>query len=194
MKTLRRWLPDLLFILLLFAGRSSLADHYYVPSGSMEYTLMPGDRVVVNKTAYGIEFPFSDFELIGGASPQAGEVVVFDSPVDGRRLIKRVVATAGDSVTLRNGHMYLNGRALECGTDAERECFGERLAELNLSYGSGQDIAGLIIPDGKILAIGDSRGNSFDSRSYGLIDEADLDGRAIGIYYRREQGFVWRPL
>jgi len=194
MARLRRWLPDILFILLLFAGRSSLADHYYVPSGSMEYTLMPGDRVVVDKTAYGIEFPFSDFELVGGASPQAGEVVVFDSPLDGRRLIKRVVATAGDTVTLRDGHLFLNGLPLECSRSTASECFGERLAELNLSYGAGQDIDRLVIPAGKVLAIGDARGNSLDSRVYGLIDEADLDGRAIGVYYRRQSGFVWRPL
>ena len=193
---LKRWLPDLLFILLLLAARSSLADHYYVPSGSMEYTLLPGDRVMVDKLAYGFELPFTDVELVRGARATPGEVVVFDSPLDGRRLIKRVVAVGGDTVELRNGVLYLNGRAQRCSPrgDVLRECFGAHDATLNLSYGPGPDIEPFRVPNGQLLAIGDARGNSTDSRVFGLIDESALQGRALGIYYRREQGFVWRPL
>lgn len=191
---LKRWIPDLLFIVLLFAARSTLADHYHVPSGSMEYTLMPGDRVVVDKTAYGIEFPFTDIELVGGDHPTAGEVVVFDSPLDGRRLIKRVVAVGGDTVALRDGGLYLNGRPMRCEDDARVECFGARAAALNLAYGAGPDIEPLIVPKGQFLALGDARGNSTDGRVFGLVDEADLQGRAVAIYYRREGGFTWRRL
>jgi signal peptidase I len=191
---LKRWVPDILFVVLLFAARSSLADHYYVPSGSMEYTLLPGDRVVVDKTAYGIEFPFTDIELFGGGRPTAGEVAVFDSPLDGRRLIKRIVAVGGDTVALRDGRMYLNGRALRCEDDIRLECFREREARLNLSYGAGPDIARLTVPEGQVLALGDARGNSTDGRVFGLIDEADLQGRAVAIYHRREGGFTWRRL
>src|SRR5690606_26076009 len=73
-------------IALLTAARSSLADHYYVPSGSMEYTLLPGDRVIVDKTAYGLRIPFTTIDLIDGDPPERGDVAVFDSPRDGTRL------------------------------------------------------------------------------------------------------------
>src|SRR5262245_139681 len=92
---MRKWigayLPFALAILCLFAARSSLADHYVVPSGSMERTLFPGDRVVVDKRAYGLHMPFSLLKVGSGASPARGDVVIFNSPIDGTRLIKRVV-------------------------------------------------------------------------------------------------------
>ena len=81
------WGKLALLALLLLAGRSSLADHYHVPSGSMEYSLMPGDRVVVDKTAYGIRIPFTKIDLVDVARPRAGDIAVFDSPVDGTLLI-----------------------------------------------------------------------------------------------------------
>jgi signal peptidase I len=194
MKTFRRWLPDILFLLLLFAARSSLADHYYVPSGSMEYTIMPGDRVFVDKTAYGIEFPFLDFQLLAGDTPVAGEVAIFDSPADGIRLIKRIVAVAGDRLELRSGQLILNGETLVCDDDATAECFASHYAKLNLEHGWGQDVAPFVVPAGKVVAIGDSRGNSRDSRYFGLVDEASLYGRAVSVFYRQDQGFQWQKL
>ena len=69
------------------AARSSLADHYYVPSGSMENSLIPGDRVFVDKTAYGFRIPLTKIDLFGARTPERGEIAVFDSPRDGTRLI-----------------------------------------------------------------------------------------------------------
>jgi signal peptidase I len=96
MKTLiREYLPFVLAILCLFAARSSLADHYVVPTGSMEPALMPGDRVVVDKQAYGLRVPFTLSVVKPGPGPARGEVVVFGSPAAGTRRIKRVVARGG---------------------------------------------------------------------------------------------------
>ncbi len=95
-----QWGQIAILVLLLLAGRSSLADHYFVPSGSMEFTLMPGDRVVVDKTAYGIRIPFTKIDLIDMDIPQPGEIAVFDSPEDDKLLIKRIVAVGGDRVDL----------------------------------------------------------------------------------------------
>lgn len=194
MTRLKKWLPDIALIVLLLAARSSLADHYHVPSGSMEFTLLPGDRVVVDKTAYGIEFPFLDFDVVEGDAPRAGEIAIFDSPSDGRRLIKRIVAVGGDRVALRDGRLFLNGRSAGCDTSAPRECFGDRVARLNLAHGTGPDIAEFTVPPGKVLAIGDARGNSHDSRHYGLVDTSELYGRAVAVYYRRNDGLGWRAL
>jgi signal peptidase I len=173
------------------AARSSLADHYYVPSGSMEYSLMPGDRVIVDKTAYGLRIPLTKIDLFGSSTPGRGEIAVFDSPQDGTRLIKRIVAIGGDVVSLVDGQLKINGQPLG---DRELERFGARKALLNMTDGGGPDIRDLKIPPGMVLAVGDHRGNSNDGRYWGLIDERELFGRAVAIYYRRGDGFVWKPL
>lgn len=181
----------LVTIALVTFARSSLADHYVVPTGSMEYTLMPGDRVIVDKTAYGFRIPLTKIDLFGAQAPSRGDVAVFDSPVDGRRLIKRIVAIGGDAVELRDGHLYINGTAL--GDDRHEE-FHDRVATLNLEQGGGPDITSLTVPEGAVLALGDHRGDSFDGRFFGLIDERELFGRAVAIYYRRSEGFTWLRL
>lgn len=65
---------------------------------------------------------------------------------------------------------------------------------LNLSSGGGPDVAALRVPEGRVLMLGDHRGASFDGRYFGLVDESELVGRAMRIYYRRADGFVWRAL
>ena len=85
----------------MLIARSTLADHYLVPSGSMEHALIPGDHVVVNKSAYGLRVPFTNQVIALQENPQRGEVVIFDSPENDVRLIKRVVAVGGDRVSVK---------------------------------------------------------------------------------------------
>lgn len=193
----RRNLPLILTALLVLAARGSLADHYVVPSGSMEFTLLPGDRVLVDKTAYGVRIPFTSIALTDGVSPTAGEVVIFDSPEDGTRLIKRIVAVAGDRVALRGGHLVVNGTPLSSLSEdgADRiERFGARSAHLNLGFGGGPDLQDTRVPEGHVLVIGDSRGNSRDSRFFGFVREDSIYARALRIYFRSGAGLVWLPL
>ncbi len=180
-----------LVLALMLGARSSLADHYYVPSGSMEYSIVPGDRVVVDKMAYGLRIPFTKIDLFGSSTPRRGEIALFDSPEDGTLLIKRIVALGGDTVSLSRGQLVINGAALG---DAELERFGGRQAQLNLRDGGGPNIDELTIPHGMVLALGDHRGNSRDGRYFGVIDERELFGRAVGVFYRHGEGFVWKPL
>jgi len=199
MKFNRAWFrkevaPILLALVLVTAARSSLADHYYVPSSSMENTLFAGDRVVVDKTAYGLRIPYTKIDVIEGAHPRPGEVAVFDSPADGILLIKRIVAVGGQVVSLRDGHLFVDGVALESSKAPSSEEFGERLVALNLADGGGPPIGRVVIPPGKLLAIGDHRGNSLDARYWGLIDERELYGRAVAVYFRCGDGFVWKKL
>lgn len=191
---LRTELPQILLLLVLvLAGRSSLADHYYVPSGSMEYTLMSGDRVLVDKTAYGLRVPFTGIEITRGDAVQRGEVVIFDSPADGERLIKRIVGIGGDVVALHDGELFVNGLSLAAGQRGI-ESFGSRTASLNLLDGGGPDLRRVRIPAGMLLAVGDHRGNSLDGRYFGLIREAAVYGKALAVYRRLGEGFVWLPL
>jgi signal peptidase I len=157
----------------------------------MEHSLLPGDRVVVDKTAYGLRIPLTKIDILGGSTPRRGDIAVFDSPHDGTRLIKRIVAIGGDTVSMIDGHLTINGERIGSGAI---ERFGDVQALLNLTNGGGPDIGHTTVPAGVVLALGDHRGNSMDGRYFGLIDERELYGRAIAIYYRRADGFVWRAL
>lgn len=191
------WISELTSLAIVLAAvtaaRSSLADHYYVPSGSMQYTLMDGDRVIVNKMAYGFRIPLTKIDIFGSSTPTRGDIAVFDSPEDGTtRLIKRIVAIGGDHVLVRNGQLSINGQPLG---DRTVEHFGNKDALLNLTHGGGPDYE-IDVPPHMVLAMGDHRGNSNDGRIFGLINEKELFGRAIAIYYRRDggEGFTWKPL
>ena len=182
-----------LLLLGLLAVRSTLADHYHVPSGSMQPNLMPGDRVVVDKRAYGLRVPFTQVRLLDGKPVQRGEVVIFDSPRDGTRLIKRIVAIGGDEVTIHSGHLLVNGEPLAAANQTDVEVFANRVVALDLSSGGGPDYAG-VIPPGTLLAVGDHRGNSLDGRVFGVVEENAVYGRAIAVYYRRDDGLIWKEL
>lgn len=177
----------------ILAARSTLADHYFVPSGSMEFTLIAGDRVFVDKRAYGIRLPFTTIRLGAGAPVERGDVVIFDSPLDGKRLIKRIVAVGGDEVRLEDGQLAINDDWLASGDDRSIEYFGDKRVRLNLDDGGGPSIHG-VVEDGMVLAIGDHRGNSADGRVFGAVPESRIYGRAVAIYYRRGEGFGWTEL
>src|SRR5258708_23038481 len=119
---LRQNLGFVLFMLGLLVARSSFADHYVVPSGSMEDTLFPGDRVLVDKRAYGLRVPFTLARITRGDAPARGDVVVFDAPDDGTRLIKRIVAVGWDVLEVRAGHPPIHGVPHE-----EKTALGRRM-------------------------------------------------------------------
>lgn len=192
-RILREALVLAMLVIGILAARSTLADHYYVPSGSMEYTLIPGDRVFVDKRAFGFRIPFSNIELTHGRPVQRGDIVIFDSPRDGKRLIKRIVAVGGDDVVIENGHLAINGEWLQSSSNPEVEIIGGKEVRLNLMDGGGPPLA-TTIDDGMVLAIGDHRGNSADGRVFGAVSEGEIYGRAVAIYYRSESGFGWREL
>jgi len=192
---IRNELPQIaLMLLLLTAARDSFANHYVVPSGSMEHSLEIGDRVAVDMRAYGLRLPFTDVELMATGAPQRGDIAVFDSPQDGKRLIKRVAAVAGDEVDLVDGRLSINGVSLETLDGTDSEAFRNHRALLNLAHGGGPDIQGLVVPAGQVLMLGDARGNSIDGRFFGLVPAGELYGRAIAVYYRRGEGLSWHKL
>ena len=190
----REALPLLLMLALLVVARSSFANHYHVPSGSMQPTLEPGDRVVVDMSAYGLRVPFTRHVLVGRGRPQRGEVAVFASPEDGTRLIKRVVAVGGDKVQLLDGRLSINGEPMASAGDGDAERFGQRLAQLDLGDGGGPDIVEATVPEGHVLVLGDHRGRSADGRWFGLVPEAAFYGKALGVYWRSGEGPVWKKL
>lgn len=100
----------LLMLLIVTSMRSALADWNDVPTGSMKPTIEIGDRVVVNKLAYDLKIPFTTIGVFKWDDPERGDIVVLFSPVDGTRLVKRVVAVPGDHVAMRNNQLVVNGK------------------------------------------------------------------------------------
>ena len=104
-----------LAVLFFLVGiRSTLANQYVVPSGSMLPTIQIGDRIFANRVAYDLKLPFSNVILLHVADPARGDVVVFESPMEkGLTLVKRLVGVGGDHVVIENGFITLNGRKLD---------------------------------------------------------------------------------
>jgi signal peptidase I len=94
-----------LTIIILTAVRSAIADWNDVPTGSMNPTIVQGDRVFVNKLAYDLKVPFTTWHLAQWSNPKRGDIVVFFSPVDGTRLVKRVIGLPGDKIELANDRL-----------------------------------------------------------------------------------------
>ena len=114
---MKRWLKANRGLLVLLLGlgifRTAIADWNPVPSGSMRPTILEGDVVFVNRLAYDLKVPLTTRSLARLGEPRRGDIVTFSSPADGVRLIKRVVATPGDVVEIRNRVLFINGSAAE---------------------------------------------------------------------------------
>jgi signal peptidase I len=167
-------------------ARASLADHYRVPSGSMEPTVHVGDHIVVAKAAYGLRLPLTDTYLLHFAAPARGDVVVLEPPEGdgeaksahpggtdaiGAVLLKRVVAVEGDLVEVRDGRVSIDGREVP-------------EARISLDAGFGPDLGPVRVPAGKVLVLGDNRGNSRDGRAFGWVDRERVLGRAVRVIAR----------
>ncbi len=200
----KRWvkyLADLAFFAIILVGRGSFADHYYVPSGSMEPTLQVGDRLAVDKSAYGLRVPLTHVWLTEKA-PQRGDVVVFDSPADGNVLVKRLVGLPGDRIAFDGVNLLLNGQRVPQGftqEDARIEYLPGAPHPLHPEPYQGPPMREVEVPPRHYLMLGDHRGNSADSRSFGFVPRENLLGRAVAVSYSPREGLSgserwWIPL
>jgi signal peptidase I len=171
----------------VLTARSSLADHYVVPSGSMEPTVQVGDRIFVDKLAYGVRVPLAGVYAFDGAEPSRGDVVVLASPEDGTVLLKRVVAVPGDTVRVVEGRVEIDGiRARVASRDGGLvEELGASSHALDLDAGGGPDFGPITLPARRFLVLGDNRGNSKDGRFFGLVERDAIKGRAVGVFARK---------
>lgn len=175
-------------LVLLVAARASVADWYLVPTGSMNPTIQEGDFIFVNKLAYGARIPFTDIQLMAGRQPVRGEVVVFIKAADNTRMVKRLIGVPGDTVQLKNNVLWLNGTPaqyflIESTGDKfivreQIDALDHDMQTLVRAKSAKASTDPMVVPAGKYLVMGDNRDNSFDSRFFGLVDQADLVGRA----------------
>jgi signal peptidase I len=200
MSTRTRSLPrDLVSILgasaIVLVARASFADHYQVPSGSMEPTVAVGDQICVNKVAYGLRVPASQQYVVEGAGPARGDVVVLASPTDGEVLLKRVVAVPGDVVEVSAGHVAIDGaRAPVHETSAGVvEELGSKEHALSMESGGGPDFGPTLVPKDAYLVLGDNRGNSRDGRYFGWVARGAILGKAVAVCLHAGKP-VWQAL
>ena len=183
---LRDMVPVLAACSVVFVARSSFADHYRVPSGSMEPTVQVGDQICVNKAAYGLRVPVSQTYLAHAAAPARGDVVVLTSPADGQVLLKRVVAVPGDLVEVRSGRVAIGGRfaPVHVHDGALVEELDGHAHELGDDFGGGPGFGPTRVPEGRFLVLGDNRGNSLDGRFFGWVDRDAILGHAVAVCVR----------
>lgn len=139
-----------------------ILDARRVDGLSMEPTLSPGQLVYINRVAYGLRLPLFDRYLVSWAGPAPGDLVVFMNPDEGRPVVKRCVAVAGDPIEIRGGRLVLSRIELPL-TAAQERHFSV--------YTS--------VPPGTIFVAGDNLRNSIDSRDYGFIRVENVTGKVI---------------
>jgi len=185
----RDWVfPALMVTTILAPLRSAVADWNDVPSGSMTPTILVGDRIFVNKLAYDLKVPFTTLHLATWADPHRGDIVVFRSPHDGIRLVKRVIGVPGDQIELRNDHLLINGQpASYASLHAESEptfVVDETVSGrthpvmIDPQIPARRSFGPIQVPPGQYFVMGDNRDNSFDSRYFGFVPRDSIYGRA----------------
>ncbi len=198
--------PFAIVVLVLSIVRSSLADWNDVPSGSMNPTILEGDRVFVNKLAYSLKVPFTTWTIAQWSEPKRGQVVTFWSPENGRRLIKRVAGLPGERVALRDGVLLINGEPVEYADDPahttrttlmRRETLGEYDHAVQYLPGVKRAPSPRTFPDitlgpDEFFVLGDNRDNSGDSRVHGPVPRELITGHAIGVAFSLDRD-RWVP-
>ena len=197
----REWVKPMLTVLIVVGSvRSALADWNDVPTGSMKPTILEGDRVWVNKLAYDLKVPFTTWHLAEWSNPARGDVVVFFSPKDEMRLVKRVIGLPGDVIELRRDRLFINGQPVAyepLSDDISRRIEGaERAAhefgrELLIdkphavmtapAVQAPRDFGPFTVPAGGYFMMGDNRSNSYDSRFWGAVERSRIVGRVSTV-------------
>lgn len=210
---IRGWIGSVLIALLIATSfKSAIADWYVVPTGSMNPTIVEGDRVFTNKLAYDLKLPYTTMHIAGWDNPKRGDIVVFISPADGKRLVKRVVGIPGDRIAMRNNRLFINDQPLRyeflnkgpLGSAQPSEKIGHELYTEDLAghqhtmmtmpdQQSIRSFPTLIVPEGHYFIIGSNRDNSADSRYFGFVERKQILGRATAVVISLDLANHYQP-
>jgi signal peptidase I len=153
-----------LFPLLILLYSVASCRAYYIPTGSMEDTLHIGDHL------------FARYLFM--YKPERGDLVVFKMPLDeDKDYIKRVIAIPGDRFTIKDNHVYINNKII-------LEPYAKGLTKtMPTSQDFNKKIYDSIVPDRKVIVLGDNRENSLDSRHFGYVDKSKISWKAFLLYW-----------
>lgn len=199
--------PVLALVLIL---RSFVAEPFVIPSGSMIPTLEVGDYILVNKYSYGLRLPVLGTKVVPVGEPARGDVMVFFPPHQPNYFIKRVVGIPGDRIEYRNKRLWINGEPVPVdivvqsppghpGVVVVDERLGEAAHRIHIYpqlVGEAcsrrrPDGCSWVVGEGEYFMMGDNRDQSDDSRSWGMVPEENIVGRAVAIWAHKQPGLNW---
>jgi signal peptidase I len=153
----RELLETILLTAIVFLAIRAVAQNYQVDGHSMDPTMHNGEFVIVLKAVYWFH------------QPQTGDIIVLQYPEDPKQnFIKRVIGTPGDVVAVRDGHVFVNGHALD---------------EPYIAQAPAYTTAPITVPAGKYWVLGDNRNNSNDSHVWGFLPANEVIGKAWVVYW-----------
>jgi len=210
-ENIRSWFFFGLILLAIFAARSVIADWNPVPTGSMKPTIMEGDVILVNRAAYDLKIPFTTRHIVQFSDPKRGDIVVFKSPEDGTRLVKRIIGLPGEQIKVAGDQVWINNELLsqqplaasqfsdlsdqdQISHRAMIEALGDSNHALLLDARRTLPFQGSMeIPAGYYFMMGDHRNNSRDSRVFGLVDRHLILGKSSRILLSVDIKNRWKP-
>jgi signal peptidase I len=208
---LREWARSIAFAVVAWLIlKTFLLEAFRIPSSSMENTLLVGDFLFVNKAIYGAAIPFTESHLPAFREPRRNEILVFNSVEEDLDVVKRAVGVAGDTLAMRGGTLYVNGRAVDepyvVHTDlskSEAPSTRARMRAWQLQHYVGanpegyapdlQDWGPIVVPPDSYFMMGDNREESHDSRTWGFLPRDHVQGTPMFIYYSYN-GESWRSM
>ncbi|MGS2723209.1 signal peptidase I [Porticoccus sp. GXU_MW_L64] len=202
-------------VALVLVLRSFLFEPFKIPSGSMIPTLKVGDFILVNKYAYGLRLPVSGTKVIDIDEPKRGDVMVFIPPHKKQHYIKRVIGLPGDTVEVRQGILFVNGKEMKqtehpdiapdnrtCTQMGLKDCVvqlenidGVEHAIQRVKYPTSRVSFSFAatVPEGRYFMMGDNRDNSTDSRSWDVktVPEKNIVGKAVAVWMHWDKFLSW---
>ena len=182
----------LIAFLIAIVIRTFAVQAFKIPSGSMLSTLLIGDHILVNKVILGtpVDIPFTNinlFRMPGIRKPQRGDIIVFKYPEDPKRdFIKRVIAIGGDVVESKDKNVFVNGEKL-------MEPYAQHVDTLikPRNMDKRDNFGPVTVPKGMVFVMGDNRDQSYDSRFWGFVDDKQIKGKAMIIYWSWDSEKTW---
>jgi signal peptidase I len=173
----------------------------------MKPTIVEGDRIFVNKLAYDLKIPYTTWHVAEWGNPSRGDIVVFYSPADNKRLVKRVIGLPGDEIAMRDNVLFINGEQLkyESADDAvnrinlDQYCIIEDLSGrkhpvmITIFHSSMRSFSTITVPEGYYFMMGDNRDNSADSRYFGFVERKRIVGQAKFIVISLDKKRKYQP-
>ncbi len=182
----------LIALVIALVIRTFVVQAFKIPSGSMESTLLIGDHLLVNKFLLGtpVDVPFTNitlFRMPGLRKPHRGDIIVFKYPQDPTRdFIKRVIGVEGDVVESKDKEVFVNGhRLVEPYVQHVDGDIKPRELDRRDSFGP------IVVPPGEVFVMGDNRDQSYDSRFWGFVNDDEIKGKAMVIYWSWDHDKTW---